>query len=206
MNTTNINEQKAKATSSSLTNSVGWSVLSSMMSACRRGEKGHSLYFTNMLCHMDMMKGNMIASGPMSYTFCTGKSSARFLHMESKNWDNSSQGSWVPGMLWSGTTRVKVTSIISTPYHPKLIQVPGLSAWSCRPPGVILSQEMTRSVGNETLGRSAQPDMPAFQAPRGAHHKAEKELQMKISQKKGGLWTSVRPMSFSLNIYLFCWS
>ena len=84
MNTTNINEQKAKAASSSLTNSAGRSVLSSMISACRRGEQGHSLYFTNTLCHMDM-KGNMIASGPMSYTFCTGKSSARFLHMEPKN-------------------------------------------------------------------------------------------------------------------------
>ena len=39
----------------------------------------------NTLCHMDMMRGNMIASGPMSYTLYTGKSSARFLHMEPKN-------------------------------------------------------------------------------------------------------------------------
>ena len=85
MNTTTIDEQKAKATSCSLTNSAGRSMLSSMISAHRRGEQGHSPYFTNMLCHMDMMRGNMSASGPMSYTLCTGKSSARFLHMEPKD-------------------------------------------------------------------------------------------------------------------------
>ena len=62
MNTTTIDEQKAKATSCSLTNSAGRSMLSSMISAHRRGEQGHSPYFTNMLCHMDMMRGNMIAS------------------------------------------------------------------------------------------------------------------------------------------------
>ena len=31
-------------------------------------------------------------------------------------------------VAWSGTTRVSVTSITDTPYHLKLIQVPGLSA------------------------------------------------------------------------------
>ena len=121
MNTTTISEQKAKATSCSLTNSAGRSVPSSI-SAYRRGEQGHSPYFTNTLCHTDMMKGNMIASGPMSYTLCTGKSSARFLHMEPENGDSSSQGSWVPGGLVRDYTGKR------DKHHLHTIQVPGLSA------------------------------------------------------------------------------